>query len=366
MAVSFNSVGAEFPENDCMQNPHLCETVTLIDFDENTTVENSSMTFLDWTTPLKDIYTASVGTGVTTILGKTGGYNFQGVQGTTKNQFYDGEYLVFTLKNNTSDVLSFRPKLSFDDYDRVGMGFADGIWLELEPVTLMPNQVFDYKYHFDASYTTPPAAALVNFNMNIVGDQVVSLEKIEYMRRMYPVDKALSCDYFNCNTYTVVDFSLGTLQDIKNSNQLAAFDTVSYDVTKVILDKTGTGLTLKSEVTGGSHLYYSVRMSEGTHEFKVGEKIIVELANMTPQEKTLTPYISFTDYDNKPWGVTGTWYDFPTEVVSPYFLNKRFEFVIDENTAGSFSVINVAVHDLDVSIKKIYYETAQSLKGNFQ
>lgn len=355
---------------DCYNDTQHCERVLLVDFDGNLNVQNSSANFLDWNTVLQVRYTGSEGVGSTLLIGSEGAYNAQGVTGTTKNQFRTGEYLIATYKNTTDAAITFSPRISFDDPDSIVFG-PTGVWTTMGTTVIGAQSSGEVLLRFDDSYGALPFTSLVNINTNYKGNRGLYLDKIEYNRRIDPVTSTdFPCNETVCNKLVAFDLSQPTLADIKRTSQLASFsEHYSTNFTYTTRHWSGAGLTIAKGVTNGDYLYYAIKNPQGTHHFKAGEKIIVEVANFQDFDTVLNGYISFDDPDTKPWGVVGTWKKLPQVVAPARHINTTIEFTFDQDTAGDFNTINVTIVNDNTNgnlvLKKVTYLTKQSFKATF-
>ncbi len=368
--LSFSNIVSADTYLDCKSEPQSCERVMLVDFDGNPSVQNSSTQFQDWTTISKDTYSGSEGIGSTTILGNIAEYNYQGISGNIKHQFRTGEYIIATYYNSTNQDIFVTPNVSFDDSDRIFYGVS-GIWFSMYNNYIPANSSKEVLIRFDNSYGKLPYTNLININSGYSGNRGLFLDKIEYLQRTDPeIINHTACNEVICTPLTVFDLTQPTIESIKQSTQLIDFTTHSpFNFTYLVKEGSGLGLTLNKGVTNGSYLHYSVQRPEGTHTFKPGEKIIVEVASRFNYDVALDAYISFEDYDTKTWGATGKWYKLSDIMVPAGHINSTVEFTFDELTAGNFKTINVAIMNSNTGgkliLKKATYLTNQTFKAKF-
>jgi hypothetical protein len=93
-----------------------------------------------WNTVIRDVYTGyrAYGPGGTTVtVGSAGAYDYQGVTGQPR-VFAAGERIAVTWYNNSDTVITFAPKISFNDPDRRVAGTA-GTWHSMSGVTAGPR-----------------------------------------------------------------------------------------------------------------------------------------------------------------------------------------------------------------------------------
>jgi hypothetical protein len=131
-----------------------------------------------WSTAIKDVYTdyVNIGPGGTTIvIGDNYSYNFQGVIGTART-FVSGEKIVITWYNNSANSITFNPKISFTDSDRIAFGVV-GVWYDMGTTTVSPFGNATSEYTFTAS--TAGSYSIVNVNSNFANTSTLIADKIE-------------------------------------------------------------------------------------------------------------------------------------------------------------------------------------------
>lgn len=370
--LSFSNTVFADTYRDCQSEPQNCERVMLVDFDGNPSIQNSSPSFSDWNSILTVNYTGSEGVGSTILIGSNGAYNSQGISGTTKNQFRTGEYIIVTFKNETNADITFTPRMSFDDPDNIVYN-TQGVWRTLETTTIPAQSSRAVTLRFDDSYGTNslPYTNLVNVNTNYNGNRGLYLDKIEYLRRLDTFEEDdTPCTLTSCTPLIAFDLATSTLEDTKKYSQLQQFSVHKYlDFTYQTRHMFGSGLTIAKGVTNGDYLFYSVQMPEGTHTFKAGEKILIEVANLQNFDVNLQAYVSFNDNDTKAWGTVGTWHKVPDKTVPANHLNYTVEFIFDKDTQGDFNTINATIINDNTNgqlvLKKVTYVTKQAFKATF-
>lgn len=149
-----------------------CKTCpeTLIDFYVDST--SHDMPYADWRTPLKDKYDGLVGdSGVGIVIGKNGTYNYQGIRGNSPLTT-EASNVLLRWKNESSETMTFRPSISFNDPDRMFMGEV-GEWTRLPEITIPPGEVL-------IQYAPIPAGEHYMVNVSVHHDQQkkISLTKI--------------------------------------------------------------------------------------------------------------------------------------------------------------------------------------------
>jgi hypothetical protein len=171
-AVSDNTVTA----NATVQVIEIVSSV-LVDFGASAGTDIFGTT--GWSTLLKDSYTNNVSAGpggMTITNSNNGGYNYQGVSGTSRS-FAEGDKIVVTWYNDSSVAVTFTPKISFDDPDRRVSG-TSGTWYDMIPVTIQPGELAATEYVFTSS--TAGSHSLVNVSCNFSNRGSLICDKIEH------------------------------------------------------------------------------------------------------------------------------------------------------------------------------------------
>ena len=151
-------------------------STTLIDFGDSEA--NNAYGLENWSTPIKDSYTnyRAIGPGGTTITsGSNGGYNYQGVQGTSK-QFSNEDVIKVNWYNNSSNAITFTPRISFTDSDRYD---GDSVWYNMTTTTIQPNSTAYSDYAINSS--SAGDYNLVNVNVNYDNTEVLICDNVKLM-----------------------------------------------------------------------------------------------------------------------------------------------------------------------------------------
>jgi hypothetical protein len=171
-AVSDNSIKAT-------ASVEVIEIVSSVLVDFGATAGSDVFGTTGWSTLLKDAYTNNVNKGpggMTITNSNNGGYNYQGVSGTSRS-FAEGDKIVVTWYNDSSVAVTFTPKISFDDPDRRVSG-TSGTWYDMTPVTIQPGESAATEYVFTPS--TAGSHSLVNVNCNLANRGTLICDKIEH------------------------------------------------------------------------------------------------------------------------------------------------------------------------------------------
>ncbi|OQX13407.1 MAG: hypothetical protein BWK80_42910 [Desulfobacteraceae bacterium IS3] len=217
------------------------DTVMLIDFGKTATGNTFGLT--GWSSVIKDTYTdyKDIGPGGTTIItGTNGGYDYQGVKGSSRT-FAEGEKIAVTWYNNSAAAVTFTPKISFDDSDRPDTGTVTGKWRNMSATTVASKAAAESTFTFDAS--SAGTYSLVNVSVTYSGNQVLICDKIVLILK--GEDGGEEPDE---NEITV-----SNLTELKNAFQSLAADTTilladgTYSLNGEYLWIAKSGVTMRSE-----------------------------------------------------------------------------------------------------------------------
>jgi hypothetical protein len=128
-------------------------------------------------TVIKDAYTdnQAIGPGgMTIVTGSNGSYNYQGVRSSVARNFAAGEKIRVNWYNNSASNVSFTPKISFTDIDRVGDGAG---WYSMSTVNVPANGSAVSEYTFTSS--TAGSRSIINVNVNYANFKIIIADKIE-------------------------------------------------------------------------------------------------------------------------------------------------------------------------------------------
>jgi PKD repeat protein len=174
---------------------------TAIDFgiDEN----ENTFGLSGWTTAMKDKYTdyRNIGPGGTTIVvGTNRDYDYQGVQGSSM-VFEPNDMIKVTWYNHSNETITIRPRISFNDPDRVSMGF-EGTWYFMEEARIPANgsgySLFKFDESSSGNYT------LINVNGNYPNRELLICDKIELLSENDPdISDAIIVDH-TCTEITKI------------------------------------------------------------------------------------------------------------------------------------------------------------------
>jgi hypothetical protein len=176
-------------------------TVLLVNF--GGTQAQNAFGLAGWNTAIKDTYTdyRAIGPGGTTIVvGSNGGYDYQGVTGTSRNFVID-EKIVVTWYNNSGSQITFTPKMSFTDSDR-----RDASWYDMTQAVINAYGTGTSEFTVDAG--SDGNYSLVNVNCNYSNNQVLICDKIELVTGSAPPGQATSPSPGNGATDIAVDADL--------------------------------------------------------------------------------------------------------------------------------------------------------------
>lgn len=354
----------------------LCETVTLIDFNGDPAIESASMEFSDWTQKIQGGYAESRGDLSITKLGVSGysgAYNHQGVKGDTPFFFASGSQIRVTFKNTSDEGFYFYPYLSFDDPDARENKleeYDNGDWLKPETISYIPPQSevttffsFDGALYNEGTFDQ----VSVNFHVNTPNQHLMGVDRIELTYPKNPERTACNgwdeYEVYDCDTYTLVKF-LQTEERTKASMAVASFNDVLFNRWHKV-SSTGVGVTTHLGANGSpaedqifvADYANTVGITgDEPYTFKAGDVIRVTFrTGDISGPMIMHPSISFDDPDNIPYGEAGVWYDTSEVSVQPNEWFITTEFVFDEASAGTYSLINFSPnvkHDGELAVEK--------------
>lgn len=150
---------------------------TVVDFGDS--AENSVIADSRFNNIIKDAYTGYLDIGTTITIGSNGGYDYQGVQvlpgnGNSTVTLDAGDSVRTIWYNNSDQAISFSPRISFDDQDRINSG-ANGIWQNASYTEIAPN-TFAVS---ELTLTEATDVSVININSNNHGNKTLILDRIE-------------------------------------------------------------------------------------------------------------------------------------------------------------------------------------------
>jgi len=159
--------------NEKLNCPELdgCQEYILVDFDQS---QDSSLFELPgWDSIITDIYTAFFREGTSISIGSNGGYDFQGVTGEPR-LFQSGEAILVTFINHSLLNITFSPRISFTDNNRIIT--SNGDWFTMSNIELAPGERSNSIFVFDSSNTGE--YSLVNISINHNNHKEVVVDSI--------------------------------------------------------------------------------------------------------------------------------------------------------------------------------------------
>jgi len=115
-----------------------------------------------WTTVFKGGYVVYSSDGPDGLNGgTTTASTYQGVSGSART-FNVGEKVFVTWYNNTTSILSFTPKISFDDPDQYNGG-TSGTWYDMTTLRIAPGETATTSY----TITTGGSFSRINILRNL-------------------------------------------------------------------------------------------------------------------------------------------------------------------------------------------------------
>jgi hypothetical protein len=309
--------------------------VTLIDFGA---AEGSDTFGLSgWHTVIKDKYTrhfdpgSGKPKGTTITVGTNKNYDYQGVKGKAR-AFVKGEKITVTWYNNSSQTISFAPRISFTHAGRPEKG---GQWYEMSKIAISgPGtgaSVFEFADGSAGTYS------LINVNVNFPNKQVLICDKIELAGKT-DASPTVKLPDASLKKLTLVDF--GPAEGGDNFG-LSGWSTVIKDKYTRYFDP-GSGKPKGTTITVGTNKNYDYQGVKGkARGFGSGEQIIVTWYNNSSKKIVFAPRISFTHAGRPEKG--GKWYEM-SETAIPAGGKAASVFGFTDGSAGNYSLINVNVN----------------------
>ncbi|MCH2176709.1 MAG: hypothetical protein MK193_13370 [Lentisphaeria bacterium] len=124
------------------------ETKLLVKFGKN--AEQNQYRVPKWNTVILDKYVRYINRqhgGVWTHVGSAEKYNHQGIYGNDIS-FKVGQEIIVKWYNYSNTVITFTPKISFDDPDRMYEGDINGTWYKMTSITIQPKKYAYSKFTF--------------------------------------------------------------------------------------------------------------------------------------------------------------------------------------------------------------------------
>jgi hypothetical protein len=147
--------------------------ITLINFGSSGSANSYGLS--TWTTLIKDQYTGYTSAGpdgTKIVTGSNGGYNYQGVKGSSRT-FKAGDVIQVTWYNSSTASISFTPKVSLNDPDRRSSGVL-GDWYNMSTITIPAGGTVVSQFTVPTTVTR----SLVNVNMNYHNAGLLVCDKI--------------------------------------------------------------------------------------------------------------------------------------------------------------------------------------------
>lgn len=146
-----------------------------IDFNQSNVL--SIMDIPQWQSVIKDTYTNYLDEGVGITIGSNRYYNHQGVGG-ENYLIKKGTVVRAHWINKGKDTIQIKPKLSFEDQDRVHTGYS-GIWFEMTDTVIAPMAKGETDFMIDQ--TIENEYKLININSDYDNNSTLILDKIELL-----------------------------------------------------------------------------------------------------------------------------------------------------------------------------------------
>ncbi|MCH2176698.1 MAG: PKD domain-containing protein [Lentisphaeria bacterium] len=179
---SFINISSNFYSNSliCQEIQLQTKLVTLDFVNFGVSEETTTTEVKNWDTFTLDNYVRFDNQGGVYQQGGNRQYNYQCIRGDLR-KFRVGEEIVLHYRNESTKAISFAPKISFDDLNRINQA-PDGTWYDAETITLDAGKSGSVSYIFNGASAGDYSS--INVNNNVPSDKVI-LEKVTYS--IFPV-----------------------------------------------------------------------------------------------------------------------------------------------------------------------------------
>jgi hypothetical protein len=286
--------------------------------------EKSTIADPRFQTIFHDSYTKFNDVGTTISAGSNKDYDYQGVKG-TGFQLMPGDKVRTTWKNNSSNPLSFSPRISFIKQARYNDSDKDS-WFTSSNIKIDPKQamtsVLTIKEETNSSF--------INVNVNKANHKTLILDKIELVESSRPKKDICSLAPPPSYSYTIVDFKDSVEKTITG---LAGLQELIKDENSIF--------ELNGLNTGSLNLGQNFQGVQGDgFELIAGDQLTVTWGNNSNEKLTFSPLLSLTSHQAIN-DITEDWYQLGTTSIEPNGTNTSI-FTITSNLAGNVNVINVS------------------------
>lgn len=307
------------PESFFISN---CSVV--VDFKESQT--SSIIYDSRFNTIFKDKYTDFTTEGTSIKIGSNKNYDYQGIRGPGFT-LYPGDLVRLIWKNASSEPITFAPRISFTDEDRVS-SIDDTGWFTASEIKIRPAESAASTLKINEVVRSE----FINVNVNYSHNNKLILDRIELAESSNTSGSVCSRGFSEDEKITmlVVDFKDSVNSSIK---PMAEFSELIKDkYTGIIGEGSGT-------IIGENGNYnYQGAIGSGL-EVQPGDKIKLTWINISDNNVDLSPRLSF-DEVGRYMNSSSKWHQL-SSINIPRFEAETSVYEFAEDNAGLIKVINV-------------------------
>jgi len=299
----------------------------------------------------KDKYTGFTEFGTTIQVGSNKNYDHQGISGSGFT-LYPNDQVRMVWKNVSNETISFSPRVSFTDDNRVSANSEAG-WNTASTIEVKPGESAISEFTLEEAVTS----TFINVNVNHANNNELILDKIQL------VEAANSSGSICTRYFTETEQVNLLVVDFKDS--LSSSVTPMVEFSNIIKD-VYTGIIGEGSATVvGSNGGYNYQGVTGVgRDLVAGDKIQLTWTSVHNEDVTFSPRLSLDDVDRYS-RTEKVWYELePVNVLVNN--NATSVFTITEENAGLITSINVN-NNLDmqgaVLLDKIELITANPMFG---
>ncbi|MCG7641516.1 putative Ig domain-containing protein [Alteromonas sp. MmMcT2-2] len=307
------------PESFFISN---CSVV--VDFKESQ--DNSIIYDNRFTTIFKDRYTDFTAEGTTIKIGANKNYDYQGIRG-PGFALYPGDSIRLIWKNASTESITFAPRVSFIDEDRVSSIDTAG-WLTASEITVRPAESAASTLQINEVVSSE----FINVNVNYSHNSKLILDRIELVESSNTSGGVCSRGFSEDVNVTmlVVDFKDSVNSSIKPMTELSEIIKDRY--TGIIGEGSGTEI-------GENGTYNFQGITGSGQKVLSGDKIKLTWINVSDEYVDMSPRLSF-DETGRYKTSSSKWHQLPTINIPSYeTVTSVYEFT--ESNAGLIKIINV-------------------------
>jgi hypothetical protein len=309
---------------DCRVSPS-CHKKMLVNFHHSN--EASTMPYREWNTILSDKYVGYSATGIGTVSGSNGDYNYQGVSGTPL-PFDDLDVVRFSIKNIGDVPFEVMPAISSESSGRRN---AADWWVDLRPLVINAGE----RMFWNVPVKDFVKDRLDTININIPNStQRLRVEGITLISEKE----------------SVLTSKENLLVDFYQRDNEHVFDNSPWNT--VFKDRYTGSLSGGAGIVVGADGGYNFQGVSGSPLFV--KTITLEWFNTSKNRYTFSPRISFDDQDRVSYGVEDKWITLPEVTLEPY---ARVISTIEVNAEIKLINTNVNVSQPgEIALDRITYQ----------